>query len=126
MPDLEVTIPERVAEVATEAIPGYEVAAEAPVIDLPGFDDVVPELERTVDEFEKTAVEPGYPRLCPYCGFEQAEGRLCDNCGRSRVAPKFTTQEQESRTIRCPGCGSQVVWSTHCSDCGTPLPEVQG
>jgi hypothetical protein len=151
MPDLEVTSFASVAEVPPEPVPGLEPTVLDTVVDLQpepieGFEattepalefegglEPVPDLERTVEEFDRT---PGtldeYPPACPHCGFEQKDGgRLCANCGLSRVRvlrappePARRVRDEETR-VRCRSCGAIVPGRLLCSDCGQPLPRAE-
>jgi ribosomal protein L32 len=150
IPDLEVTSSVPLGDVGIEAVPGLEPTVAAPtpdqmpeyvpgfeptadeLIDLPGEDDVVPDLERTVEEFEYTPIlDDEYPQVCPHCGFHQTSGRICNNCGLSRVTtlrapatpgPAATT---EGDRVRCRACGALVMRAALCSDCGQPLPAAE-
>lgn len=123
--DIEDTLMPPTQEATREFVPGFE-ATENLVLDLPGIDEVVPDLEHTTEEFQKTPATPGADNRCQYCGFVQASGRLCDNCGlvRSKVAPLSASAraERDLQRVRCPGCGAVVPLRELCSDCGHPLP----
>jgi ribosomal protein L32 len=127
MPDLEITVNPRVSDVPSEFVPGFEPTEEL-LLDLPGVDETVPDLEHTVEEFQKTPpLPPELANRCQYCGSVQASGRLCDNCGlvRSKVIESAEARDGDLAKVRCPGCGSIVPHKELCTDCGAPLPRSE-
>jgi hypothetical protein len=131
IPDLEPTVMEAAPELPPFYLPGFESTTDQ-LLDLPGEDPVMPDLERTSEPFLKSAPPPaGQPAGCPYCGFEQASGRMCNNCGRSRIrvlppepAVKAVSKDDAS-IVRCRSCGAKVPLFKLCSDCGMPLPDLE-
>lgn len=147
LPGLEVTTLDPVLLLSEETVPGFEPTVAEPVpdvaptylrdfeptaqelIELPGEDPVLPGIERT-PQFERQAapVPSGVPERCPYCGFVQPEGRVCNNCGRSKVRllvgnPEAVAQFVAGDRVRCRACGATVPTALLCSDCGQPLPD---
>lgn len=133
LPELDPTIAEATPEVGAAPVPDLERTA-LELDDLPGFDEEIPDLERAVEEFERLPpMEEGIPDQCPSCGFVKASGRMCNNCGRSkiRILPPsdfasfllvpLDGDDAESR-VRCRGCGAMMKPGALCSDCGQPLP----
>lgn len=124
---LEPTIAEPVADVPTEFLDGFEPTAPG-FIDLPGEDDVLPGIER-FDEPEKTMPEAARrtPKRCPYCGFVQDTGRICNHCGRSKTRllvgdPDAVAELMNEVNIRCVACGDTVPHRLQCVGCGEVLP----
>lgn len=155
MPELELTSFESVEALPAEAIPDLDPTIEAPAPDAPvefvpdveatahpegeyspfdedpsdDLDSVVPDIERTTLPFgRRTPAPESQPQFCPYCGHEQATGRLCDACGRSRtrILPNRTgVTEDDLPLFRCLGCGALVPHTVRCRECGAPLPELE-
>lgn len=128
VPGFEPTIAEAVDEVAAFHLPGFEPTADA-LVDVAGDMPPPPGIERTPD-FERTAppTAPGIPPRCPYCGFVQREGRVCNHCGRSKVRllvgnPEAVRALVGADRVRCRSCGASVPDALLCSDCGLPLPD---
>lgn len=127
VPGLEQTIADPVPEVSVEYIPGFEPTAPG-FLDLPGEDDVLPGLERFPEAEKLMPPEAGRtPRRCPYCGYEQAEGRICNNCGRSKSRllvgdPAAVAEMMNETSIRCVACGDTVPHRLQCVGCGEILP----
>lgn len=130
--DLEPTGQAPTPDVRPAGIDGFEATAQLEILDPFGDDgsDRVPDLERTCEPFERTAGLTGEASPnCPWCGYVQATGRVCDHCGRSRtriLAPLPAPVARARRPgdddrVRCPACGAKVLPARLCSDCGTPL-----
>jgi len=149
---LEVTVPERIGEVAVERVGELEVtsfqAAQGPVqteavpeLDLgravnigPVAVERVPDLaqDRAPDDGVRTALPSGAV-TCRYCRNVQAAGLFCDTCGMRLpkvVAPPPTTQAAGPKVtysrgdVRCKACGAPAMPGQRCSECGAlaPLP----
>lgn len=130
VPGLELTHFDAAIEVPDAPVPGFETTSDVLLIDLPGDDSFLPDLERTTEDFERSAPPVGMPEECPWCGHVQPEGRMCDHCGRSRMRvlpPKHRiapTAKDDGPRVRCRMCGITVVAAALCTDCGQPLPPV--
>lgn len=126
----ERTIEDRIGEVEQVAfVPGFETTSEI-LLDLFGEDEKLDGIERTTEDFERTARAPRLDGPCPYCGFVQSDGRLCNHCGRAKVrviAPAvIAARTREPAMVRCRVCGLTVLHERLCSDCGQPLPTLDG
>jgi hypothetical protein len=128
LPDLETTVLPPTPRPALDFVPGFE-PTEQSLLDLPGDDPVLPGLERTTSDFDRdTPRGPvGVPATCPYCAFTQREGRVCNNCGRSKLRvleppPAPGVGASTGEKVRCRSCGTYVKPAKLCSDCGRPLP----
>ncbi len=120
--DIERGREESIGDVWVERVLGLEPTAERDSSDPPG--QPVPGLEPATEPFEKTVgPEALTPTVCPYCGYRQSSGRVCDYCGRvrSRVLPGIGG-DGEAVTVMCAACGARVLPGALCSDCGEPLP----
>lgn len=127
VPGFEPTVAGAVDDVPMAYVPGFEPTADV-LIDLPGEDASLPGIER-LPEFERTApaTAAGIPERCPYCGFVQRDGRVCNHCGRSKVRllvgnPEAVREFLGAERVRCRSCGATVPEALLCSDCGLPLP----
>jgi ribosomal protein L32 len=128
--DLEVTVAPPAGAVLPDYIPGFETTATEELLELPGgvADPTLPGIERTVEEFERSPMPlTEGPEPCPFCGFVQASGRVCNNCGRSRfrVLRSGLSRAELDEAVRCPSCGAKVKRSKVCSDCGNPMPPLE-
>lgn len=134
--DLEVTIPERVGEVAVEAAPGVEGSrfaatgevATAPLTDMEKtvaapLGDIGPVLplddmteDRIADDGVRTPVNAG-PPTCRYCKTVQTQpGALCERCGmRLTVAPTPAAAPTAGALPRRP---RELYRNTRCKACG--------
>lgn len=122
---LEQTCLEATPAVVAPIVEGFETTQQL-LIDLPG-DERLAGLE-VADAFEKTSGPDALDPLdCPYCGFHQPVGRVCDNCGRmrTRVLRRVAGDPRDGPMVSCRGCGARVSHQTLCSDCGHPLPPVE-
>lgn len=133
VPGFEQTLQDRAPEVIPDYIPGFEATATEELIELPGSTPapMIPGIERTAQEFDRTPPAPtGVPVNCPYCGFAQATGKICNSCGRSKQ--RFVPSRPESgayggdeETVRCRSCGAKVKHHKLCSECGSQLPPFE-
>jgi hypothetical protein len=152
MVELEVTIPERVGEVAVEHAPDVEVTSFAKV--EAGVLAPVPDFERTVaarvgevavlpldelsedrvaDDGVRTPVSSG-PLTCRYCKTVQAlgSGLICERCGmklpRVAVVAQAGAPAKKKETVwaRCRSCGANAHAGERCGECGhdVPIPEA--
>lgn len=149
--DLEVTIPDRVGEVAVEAAPGVEgtmleKVGEVAAVALPDMEktvqdrlgDIGPVLpiddmteDRVVDT-TKTPVQTG-PLTCRYCKTVQTQpGTICEKCGMKLpaiaappVAAAAPTRKKVDLAARCRSCGAPGIGGENCRECGrlVPIPE---
>lgn len=149
---LEVTIPDRIGEVAIERVGELEATAlaqaDAPVsvervqeLDLGRAADVgqVPieriadlSIDRAPDDGVRTAAPTGAV-TCRYCRNVQAAGLICNTCGMRLpkvVEPPAPPQGAVKAPVyvrgdvRCRACGAPAVPGERCSECGAlaPLP----
>lgn len=149
---LEVTVPDRVGEVAIDRVGDLEVtsftvqgpvAVEAvPDLDIGRANDVgaVP-VERMADMAEDRAADDGVRTAAPtgavtcrYCRNVQAAGLICNTCGMRlpKVAapppvPAGATGPKVTYSrgdVRCKACGAPAIPGERCSECGAlaPLP----
>lgn len=149
MADLEVTIPERVGEVAVERAPGVEGTAlpsagavvSAPMVDMEktvadkiGDVAVLPiediSEDRVPDDGVRTAIPTG-PLTCRYCKNVQAAGTICERCGMKLpqiaavVAAVAANKKKVQVWSRCRACAAPSVAGENCRECGrlVPMPE---
>lgn len=136
--DLEVTIPERVGDVAVEVAPGveasrYEATGEvvaAPMADMEKtvadpIGDVGPVLpldelseDRVVDDGVRTAVPTG-PLTCRYCKTVQTQaGAMCERCGMK--LPTFAQAPAAAGAAPAAKRKKEAVRNTRCKSCGAP------
>jgi hypothetical protein len=142
---LEVTVPERIGEVAVERVGELEVTRYSPVQVAP---DVTPDLElsrmadvgevavervadlsvdRVPDDGVRTAAPTG-PITCRYCQQVNAEDTvLCARCGfrLPRAAPTAQAMAGKKKadvTTRCRSCGAPAKAGERCGDCGRDVP----
>lgn len=149
MPDLEVTIPERVGEVAVDVAPGVEGTAlekvgEVVTAAVPDFEktvadklgDIGPVLpiddmseDRIPDDGVRTPVQTG-PLSCRYCKTVQTStGTICEKCGMKlpqvAVAAVAATGPKKKKVevwTRCRACASPALGGELCRECGRPVP----
>lgn len=140
---LEVTVPQRVGEVAVEQMPELEgtrfgtvqVAVEvSPELETGRAADVgavavepLPDfsLDRAPDDGTRAAAPSGAQR-CRYCGHTQAAvTAACEKCGmrlpRVGEAPVAAAKVAQVKT-RCRACGAPATAGSHCGDCGREVP----
>jgi hypothetical protein len=144
---LEVTVPERIGEVAVERVGELEVTS----LDTRGLavmPEAVPDLdtgnaaavgavsvERIADLSSDRAADDGVRTqaptgavTCRYCRNVQASGLICNTCGmRLPKGPTAPVQAVpvgvgENRSIRCRACGAPATPGLRCSDCGAQQP----
>ncbi len=142
---LEVTVPDRVGEVAVDRVGDLEITSlsvQGPValeavadLDLGRANDVgaVPvehlaELseDRAADDGVRTAAPTGAV-TCRYCRQVQAPAASCVRCGMS--LPRVQAPEEgvilgtaEVVAGRCRACGVRGVAGQRCTDCGALVP----
>jgi hypothetical protein len=150
MEGLEVTIPDRVGEVAIDRVGDLEarqtvqgpVAVEAvPDLDVGRAQAVgavaVEQMtdlsnDRAADDGVRTAAPTGAV-TCRYCRNVQAVGLICNTCGmrlpkgpvETPAATGAAPKPQYSRgDVRCRACGAPAIPGERCSECGAlaPLP----
>ncbi len=149
MAELEVTIPDRVGEIAIERAPDVEGTAlpsagevvSAPMVDfektatdkigeipvLP-IDDISE--DRVPDDGVRTAIPTG-PLTCRYCRNAQAVGTICEKCGMKlpqvAVAAVAVDPKKKKKEVwtRCRACAAPALGGGHCRECGreVPMPE---
>ncbi len=153
LPELEPTIAEATPDIGVASLPDFEstvqgtaappgggddlpgVEEDLPSVedDLPVAEEEVPDIEQAVQEFERLPpMEEGIPDQCPWCGFAKSSGRMCNNCGRSKIRILPSTDfasillvpldEDDQARVRCRGCGAMMKPGARCTDCGQPLP----
>lgn len=147
---LEVTVPERVGELAIEPLGALEATAIVGA-GLPVVAEQLTELERgrsaevgavaverlaelSIDRAPDDGVRTAAPTgavACRYCRSVQPAGLICNTCGMklpkvvvappSAEAPKPTYVRGD---VRCRACGAPAVPGERCSECGAlaPLP----
>lgn len=135
--ELEVTVPDRVGDVALENFSELEQNAFARVEATP---DRTPDLEtsrlapvgdvavervtdlaedRAADDGVRTAAPQGQV-TCRYCKNVQASGSLCERCGMKLptalkgLAPEVPVSEW----VRCRACGAPGPVKERCRECG--------
>ncbi|MBL8937374.1 MAG: hypothetical protein JNM69_22630 [Archangium sp.] len=149
---LEVTVPERIGEIAVERVGELEVtsfAVQGPValeavpdLDLGRANDVgaIP-VERMADLAEDRAADDGVRTAAPtgavtcrYCRNVQAAGLICNTCGMrlpkvaapppEAVAATAAKPTYSRGDVRCKACGAPAMPGERCSECGAlaPLP----
>ena len=149
MPDLEVTIPERIGDIPIERAPDVEVTAfakagEVASAPIPDFEktaaDKIGEInvlpiddmseDRVPDDGVRTAIQAG-PLTCRYCKNVQAEGSICEKCGMKlpKVAVAKVVDPKKKKLevwTRCRSCAAPALGGTNCSECGraVPMPEL--
>lgn len=137
LPGLELTRHDVVGTVDAEPVPGLEellelaepaASSSALLVEIDLLAEIdgapLPGFEPTREDFERSAAEVRSDRTCPYCGHEQAAGRVCDACGRARerlVRARVSVADDEARVV-CRACGGRVKASAQlCSECGQVL-----
>ncbi len=149
MRELEVTIPERVGEIAIEPARDVEVTAfaragEVATIPVVGFEKTVADKigdvavlaiddlseDRVPFDGVRTAVPAG-PLTCRYCKSVQSTGRICDKCGMKLpqipVAAAVVSKKKKVEVwTRCRACAAPALGGEHCRECGreVPMPEL--
>jgi hypothetical protein len=150
MAELEVTIPDRVGEIAIERAPDVEVTAFAKVAEvasapIPDFEKTVndkigeiPVLpindiseDRVPDDGVRTAIQTG-PLTCRYCKTVQTSpGTICEKCGMKlpQVAVAAVAGPKKKKLevwTRCRACAAPALGGEHCRECGreVPMPEL--
>jgi hypothetical protein len=92
-------------------------------VDAPPMADL--ELGRAPDDGARTEIPWGAVK-CRYCGHEQVEGKLCDQCGMrlpsfEAAAPAQVTTIPDDLRVRCK-CGSPARPGARCGNCGELVP----
>lgn len=145
---LEVTVPEKVGEVATGRVEGLEVNAVVAPNAPGGEGPAMPELERTgvpavgevpvaplaekaedraPDDGVRTAAPTGAV-TCRYCRHVQADGAICERCGmrlpKLAVAAAVSAGRGSAEPVeaRCRSCGVKGHAGARCTDCGRMIP----
>lgn len=143
---LEVTVPERLGEVAVERMGELEVSRYAPVqvaIELTpdlqasrmaDVGEVAVErvadltVDRAPDDGQRTVLPEG-PVTCRYCRNVQASGVMCERCGmrlpQIGAAPDVVggrLLDAEEVKVRCRACGAPATAGKKCTDCGHDVP----
>lgn len=147
---LELTVPERVGEVAvdrvgelevtsfaggrapvqTEVVPDLDPGRAGPVGAVPVERIADLSLDRAPDDGLRTAAPVGAV-TCRYCRNVQATGLLCNTCGMrlpkaaTPAAPDAAPQGTYARgDVRCKACGAPATPAQRCTECGAlaPLP----
>ena len=145
VPGLEVTLMDRVGEVAIERDAALELApekiGEVPVEKIADLDGqpvplgevpVEPMLDLSVDRAEddgvRTAAVSAGAITCRYCRNVQETGMICDRCGMKLPRASATqiaeihAKVRPGDTIRCRYCGAPNPPEERCRECGRPLP----
>ena len=150
MADLEVTIPERVGDIAIERAPDVEVTAfakagEVASAPIPDFEKTVADKigeipvlpiddiseDRVPDDGVRTAIQTG-PLTCRYCKTVQtSQGSICEKCGMKlpQVAVAAVAGPKKKKLevwTRCRACAAPALGGEHCRECGreVPMPEL--
>ena len=140
VPDLQVTVPDRVGDVAVERFSELEQNAFGKVQIAP---ELTPDLEtsslppvgevqvdrvadlsedRAADDGVRTAAPSGQV-VCRYCKNVQQSGTLCERCGmKLPTALKFDVPTGEN-WVRCRACGAPGPVGERCKECGRVVTE---
>ncbi|MBK7860760.1 MAG: hypothetical protein IPJ65_19585 [Archangiaceae bacterium] len=135
--ELEVTIPDRVGEVAAagfaeleanrfgkvevrpDVTPDLETSSQAPVGEVPVERVADLDLDRAPDDGQRTAAPAGQV-VCRYCKNVQQTGTLCDRCGMKLPAPLqvLAPEVPADQWVRCRACGAPGPIGERCRECG--------
>lgn len=115
-------------EVATEVTPDLETSRAAPVGEVAVERVADLTVDRAPDDGQRTVLPEG-PLTCRYCRNVQASGAMCERCGmrlpQVMVVPQIVgglLLDAEDVKVRCRACGAPATAGKKCTDCGHDVP----